>query len=45
MISIGGRIFGNFFATTRHVYVVVYAESGKLAAGTSSGNAYTEMQN
>ena len=28
MISIGGRIFGNFFAT-RHVCVVIHAEIGK----------------
>ena len=28
MISIGGRIFGNFFAT-RHVCVVIHAETGK----------------
>ena len=28
MISIGGRIFGNFFAI-RHVCVVIHAEIGK----------------
>ena len=28
MISIGGRIFGNFFVT-RHVCVVIHAEIGK----------------
>ena len=28
LISIGGRIFGNFFAT-RHVCVVIHAEIGK----------------
>ena len=28
MISIGGRVFGYFFAT-RHMYVVIHAEIGK----------------
>ena len=34
MISIGGRIFGIFFAT-RHVCIVIHAEIGKKITGIS----------
>ena len=43
MISIGGRIFGNFFAT-RHVCVVIHAEIGKKITGMARSGILNELQ-
>ena len=43
MISIGGRIFGNFFAT-RHVCVVIHAEIGKKLTGIARSGILNELQ-
>ena len=43
MISIGGRIFGNFFAT-RHVCVVIHAEIGKKFTGIARSGILNELE-
>ena len=44
MISIGGRIFGNFLAT-RHVCVVIHAEIGKKKLmGMARSGILNELQ-
>ena len=44
MISIGGRIFGNLFAT-RHVCVVNYAEIGKKNYGYGTFSHFKRVRN
>ena len=43
MISIGGRIFGNFFAT-RHMCVIIHAENGKKLMGMALSDILNELQ-
>ena len=43
MISIGGMIFGNFFAT-RHVCVVIHAEIGKKLTDMARSDILNELQ-
>ena len=49
MISIGGRIFGNFFATcfatcAGHVCVVIHAEIGKKITGMARSGILNELE-
>ena len=44
MISIGGRIFGSFFAT-RHVCVVIYAEIGINIDGYGTFRHFKRVRN
>ena len=43
MVSKGGRIFGNFFAT-RHVCVVIHAEIGKKLSGMARSGILNELE-
>ena len=43
MISIGGRIFGNCFAT-RHVCIVIHAEIGKKLTGMARSGILNELE-
>ena len=43
MISLGGRIVGNFYAT-RHVCVVIHADIGKLLTGMARSGILNELE-
>ena len=43
MISMGGRIFGNFFAT-RKVCIVIHAEIGKNFTGMTRAGILNELE-